>query len=41
MAELCRTADRLQITAHIDINEFNGRKSVQLMIVNISENKQE
>ena len=41
MAELCRTADRLQITAHIDINEFNGRKSVQLMIVDISENKQE
>ena len=37
----CRTADRLQITAHIDINEFNGRKSVQLMIVDISENKQE
>ena len=41
LAELCRTADRLQITAHIDINEFNGRKSVQLMIVDISENKQE
>jgi hypothetical protein len=25
----------------IDINEFNGQKSVQLMIVDISENKQE
>ena len=41
LADICRTADRLRITAHIDINNFNGRRSIQLTIIDLTENKQQ
>ncbi len=39
MAAVCAGAEALRLTVRIGINDFNGRKSVQLRIIDLAENQ--